>query len=92
MRVEPMTVASKSQHPATAIYVFGASNVVNNANRLATYHVGPALNLATLEGLQETLLSEVAAATQVQQQQLTTSLVWTAAGDTTYVPYKQPLD
>ena len=30
--------------------------------RLATYHAGPALNLATLEGLQETLLNEVAAA------------------------------
>jgi hypothetical protein len=29
--------------------------------RLATYHVGPALNLATLEGLQDTLISEIAA-------------------------------
>ena len=30
--------------------------------RLATYHAGPALNLATLEGLQATLLSEIATA------------------------------
>jgi len=29
--------------------------------RLATYHAGPALNLATLEGLQATLISEIAA-------------------------------
>lgn len=32
-----------------------------NASRIATYHIGPALNLATLEGLQATLLSEIAA-------------------------------
>ena len=32
-----------------------------NASRIATYHYGPALNLATLEGLQDTLLSEIAA-------------------------------
>jgi hypothetical protein len=30
-------------------------------SRLATYHLGPALNLATLEGLQATLISEIAA-------------------------------
>ena len=30
-----------------------------NASRIATYHYGPALNLATLEALQATLLSEV---------------------------------
>ena len=29
--------------------------------RLATYHVGPALDLATLEGLQDTLITEIAA-------------------------------
>ena len=29
--------------------------------RLATYHAGPALNLATLEGLQDTLITEIAA-------------------------------
>jgi len=30
-------------------------------SRLATYHVGPALNLATLEALQDTLITEIAA-------------------------------
>jgi len=30
--------------------------------RLATYHAGPALDLATLEGLQDTLITEIAAA------------------------------
>ena len=30
-------------------------------HRLATYHAGPALNLATLEGLQDTLITEIAA-------------------------------
>jgi hypothetical protein len=29
--------------------------------RIATYHAGPALNLATLESLQATLISEIAA-------------------------------
>ena len=29
--------------------------------RLATYHIGPALDLATLEGLQDTLITEIAA-------------------------------
>jgi hypothetical protein len=32
-----------------------------NASRIATYHVGLALNLATLQALQSTLLSEIAA-------------------------------
>jgi hypothetical protein len=29
--------------------------------RMATYHAGPALNLATLEGLQDILITEIAA-------------------------------
>ena len=37
----------------------GGSN--KTAARLAAYHAGPALNLATLEGLQDTLISEIAA-------------------------------
>jgi hypothetical protein len=32
-----------------------------NASRIATYHYGPALNLATLQALQSTLLTEIAA-------------------------------
>jgi hypothetical protein len=61
-----------------------------NASRIATYHVGPALNLATLEGLQETLLSEVAAAAGLAAAENYFSRLDTA-GDTTYTPYKQPL-
>jgi hypothetical protein len=45
---------------AGTINVF-QSNSVPTAARLATYHAGPALNLATLEGLQDTLISEIAA-------------------------------
>ena len=46
----------------TSIKVF-ADRVGSNktAARLAAYHIGPALNLATLEGLQDTLISEIAA-------------------------------
>ena len=46
----------------TLIKVFadeGGNNLT--AARLATYHIGPALNLATLEGLQDTLITEIAA-------------------------------
>jgi len=32
-----------------------------NNCRISTYHIGPALDLATLEGLQDTLISEIAA-------------------------------
>ena len=42
------------------INVFQSSSIPTAA-RLATYHAGPALNLATLEGLQDTLISEIAA-------------------------------
>ena len=61
----------------------------NNATaaRLATYHIGPALNLATLEGLQDILLSEVAAAAAPESYFSRLA----AAGDTTHVAYKQPL-
>ena len=57
---------------------------------MATYHIGPALNLATLRGLQETLLSEVAAAKGAAAAANYFARLDTA-GDTTYVPYKQPL-
>jgi len=42
------------------INVFQSSSAPTAA-RLATYHAGPALNLATLEGLQDTLITEIAA-------------------------------
>ena len=43
-----------------SLYAVGAG-VAPTTARLATYHAGPALNLATLEGLQDTLISEIAA-------------------------------
>ena len=42
------------------INVFQSSSTPTAA-RLATYHAGPALNLATLEALQDTLITEIAA-------------------------------
>lgn len=41
--------------------IFGINGVAGGAIRLATYHAGPALDLATLEGLQDTLITEIAA-------------------------------
>jgi len=65
-----------------SFFAVGAG-VAPTAARLATYHAGPALNLATLEGLQETLLSEVAAENYFAR------LV--TAGDTTHTAYKTPI-
>ena len=75
---------------ANPFSIFAGGTSFKSSGRLATYHAGPALNLATLEGLQATLLSEVvvakgAAAAANYFARLDT------AGDTTYVPYKQPL-
>ena len=54
--------ARASIAPASAAFtVFATSGVAPTDARLATYHAGPALNLATLEGLQDTLISEIAA-------------------------------
>ena len=44
-----------------ALQIFARQSTSISDPRLATYHAGPALDLATLEGLQERLLSEVAA-------------------------------
>ena len=65
------------------IFAEGASPTRELNCRLATYHIGPALDLATLEGLQETLLSEVAAENYFAR------LV--TAGDTTHTAYKTPI-
>jgi hypothetical protein len=46
---------------SSALTVFATSGIVHTDARFATYHVGPALNLATLEGLQDTLITEIAA-------------------------------
>ena len=77
--------------PSTSTISLFAIGVAPSSNsRLATYHVGPALNLATLEGLQETLITEVAAAKGAAAAANYFARLDTA-GDTTYVPYKQPL-
>ena len=56
------TVTATSQAPANQIIsILGASTQLKANARMATYHIGPALNLATLRGLQETLITEIAA-------------------------------
>jgi hypothetical protein len=56
------TVTETSQAPLNDfISIFGASTQAKVNARMATYHIGPALNLPTLRGLQATLLSEIAA-------------------------------
>ena len=74
----------------TLIKVF-ADEGGNNATaaRLATYHAGPALNLATLEGLQDTLITEVEAVwnTLVYQSDFANGATeWTAARGTNTAP------
>ena len=55
-------VKASTTPPGTGIGVFSYGAGFNkNASRIATYHYGTALNLATLEGLQDTLISEIAA-------------------------------
>jgi len=46
---------------ANDLYVYSIGAAPSADARLATYHAGPALNLATLEGLQDTLITEIAA-------------------------------
>ena len=54
--------ASTSLAPTTDIIrVFAAGASPKTDPRLATYHIGPALTLSTLEALQATLISEIAA-------------------------------
>ena len=43
------------------VFASGSFDANKTAARLATYHVGPALDLATLEALQDTLITEIAA-------------------------------
>jgi len=70
--------------------IFAINGVANGSFRLATYHAGPALDLATLEGLQATLLSEIRTAHAFVAAASYFSRL-AAAGDTTHVAYKQPL-
>ena len=56
------TRTTASVTPASGnLDIFAINGTTSGSFRLATYHAGPALNLATLEGLQATLLSEIAA-------------------------------
>ncbi len=61
-----------------------------NDCRISTYHIGPALDLATLEGLQDTLLSEVAAVNGAAAAENYFARLVTA-GDTTHTAYKTPI-
>ena len=57
-----LTVTETSEAPANQIIsILGASTQIKCNARMDTYHIGPALNLATLRGLQATLISEIAA-------------------------------
>jgi hypothetical protein len=72
-----------------SVFAYGAG-VGPNASRIATYHYGPALNLATLKGLQATLLSEIAGiGFSTEAANYFSRLV--SAGDTTFLAYRQPL-
>ena len=67
-----------------------ADNALVTDARLATYHIGPALDLATLEGLQDTLLAEIAGiGFSTEAANYFSRLV--NAGDTTFLAYRQPL-
>lgn len=80
-----------STTPATApFWVFGTSGFPGLTQTIATYHTGTALNLATLEALQEQLLAELQYAS-FSAQAASYFYRLDAAGDTTYAPYKQPL-
>ena len=56
------TRTTASVTPASGnLDIFAINGTTSGSFRLATYHAGTALNLATLEGLQDTLISEIAA-------------------------------
>ena len=55
-------VSASTGNSGGGIFIFGTNSGTRIGNaRLATYHIGPALNLATLGALQDTLISEIAA-------------------------------
>ena len=56
------TRTTASVTPASGnLDIFAINGTTSGSFRLATYHAGPALDLATLEGLQDTLITEIAA-------------------------------
>jgi len=85
------TVTATSQAPANQIIsILGASTQLKSNARMAAYHIGPALNLATLRGLQATLLSEIAAVEAAAAAENYFARLVTA-GDTTHTAYKTPI-
>ena len=92
-----LAVAIVSGAQANAdLLLFAADNTIGGSvgsysdARLATYHAGPALDLATLEALQDTLITEVAEA-QFSAEAANYFSRLVAAGDTTHYAYRQPL-
>ena len=87
-----VSIANTSSNADNANYgVFGTSTgTALTDGRIATYHIGPALDLATLEGLQDTLITEVAEA-QFSAEAANYFSRLVAAGDTTHYAYRQPL-
>ena len=84
------TLAASQAPQADPITVFSAVGAFPSSARLATYHIGPALDLATLEGLQATLLAEIASiGFSTEAASYFSRLV--SAGDTTFLAYRQPL-
>ena len=56
------TISNTSLSPsASTMFLFARVTSASSKARLATYHIGSALDLATLEGLQDTLITEIAA-------------------------------
>ena len=82
--------AAASTPGADPVSVFsGGGNAFWSSARLATYHAGAALDLATLEGLQDTLITEVEAVwnTLVYQSDFANGATeWTAARGTNTAP------
>ena len=56
------TITQASQAPANQIIsLFGSSSINKTNARFATFHIGRSLDMPTLRGLQNTLISEIAA-------------------------------
>ena len=84
------TRTTASVTPASGnLDIFAINGTTSGSFRLATYHAGPALDLATLEGLQDTLITEVEAVwnTLVYQSDFANGATeWTAARGTNTAP------
>ena len=85
------TLETSTWTPSTGVFtVFSQASSTYSTARLATYHVGPAINLATLGALQDTLITEVAEA-KFSTEAANYFARLAVAGDTTHHTYRQPL-